>query len=212
MVPSIFFMSKQVEKKHYSFAQYSHKDRWNSYFNQLNETLTLRPSSVLEIGVGDKVFGSFLKNNTSVEYKSVDVAEDLEPDIVGSVTSLPFKENSFDVVCAFEVLEHLPYVNFEAAISEIHRVSKKYAVVSLPHFGPPVKFLLKLPFLPEIKLSFKIPFHKQHEFNGEHYWEIGKKDYPLSRIQNDLRGYFKVIKEFVPFENQYHHFFVLERK
>lgn len=205
-------MSKQVEKKHYSFAQYSHKDRWNSYFNQLNETLALKPSSVLEIGVGDKVFGSFLKNNTSVEYTSVDVAEDLEPDIVGSVISLPFKENSFDVVCAFEVLEHLPYEDFDKAVSEISRVTSRYAAISLPHFGPRLQLFIKLPLISEVRLSWKIPYHQEHEFNGEHYWEIGKKGYSLWRIKKDLGKYFKIIKDFVPFENQYHHFFVLERK
>lgn len=205
-------MNKQVEKSHYNFADYAHKDRWTSYFHQLDEVLKLEPNAVLEIGAGDKVFGSFLKNNTSIAYKNVDIAEDLEPDVVGSVTALPFEGDSFDVVCAFEVLEHLPYSDLNKAFSEMRRISKKWVVISLPHFGPPVKLLLKLPFLPEIKLSFKIPLPRKHEFNGEHYWEIGKRGYPLSKVKADMRKHFRITKDFVPFENQYHHFFVLKNE
>jgi len=205
-------MDKQVSKDHYIFSNYSHPDRWVSYFHQLDEVFKLKPQSVLEVGVGDRVFGSFIKNNTGIIYKSVDVAEDLNPDVVGSVTELPLKDDSFEVVCAFEVLEHLPYEQFSKALSELSRVSKRFVVISLPYFGPPVKFLFKLPFLPEIKLAFKIPFYKKHTFNGEHYWEIGKKDYQVSKIRRELEKHFTILKEFVPFENQYHCFFVLEKK
>lgn len=205
-------MLKQVEKSHYNFAKYSHKDRWVSYFHQLKEILNLNPESILEVGVGDKVIGSFLKNNTKVSYISIDIAEDLHPDIVGSVTSLPFENSSFDMVCAFEVLEHLPYEQFSQALKEMQRVSRKYVIISLPHFGPRFQFFLKLPFLPELRFAKKIIYPKKHEFNGEHYWEMGKKDFPVSRIKSDLEVNFKITKEFIPFESQYHHFFVLEKK
>jgi len=203
-------MDKQVEKQHYDFKKYSDKNRWISYFHQLDEALKLNPQSILEIGVGDKVFNSYIKNNTNIKYQSLDIAEDLNPDILGSASSLPLPDNSFDLVAAFEVLEHLPYTDFEKSLKEISRVSKKWALISLPHFGPPLQLYFKIPFLPKIYLSLKIPFYKVHKFNGEHYWEIGKKDYPLSRIKKDLSKYFFIKKDFVPFENQYHHFFVLE--
>jgi len=205
-------MNKQVDKTHYFFSKYSHKDRWVSYYHQIDEVLKLKPESILEIGVGDKVFGSFIKNNTDILYKSVDIDKDLGPDIVGSVTALPIEDGTYDAVCAFEVLEHLPYEKFPQVLSELKRVSKKNVIVSLPHFGPPIKFSLKIPFLPEVKLSFKIPFYRKHEFNGEHYWEIGKRGYSVSRIKKDIEKYFKIAKDFIPFENQYHHFFVLEKK
>ena len=205
-------MNKQVDKTHYFFSKYSHKDRWVSYYHQIDEVLKLKPESILEIGVGDKVFGSFIKNNTDILYKSVDIDKDLGPDIVGSVTALPIEDGTYDAVCAFEVLEHLPYEKFPQALFELKRVSKKNVIVSLPHFGPPIKFSLKIPFLPEVKLSFKIPFYRKHEFNGEHYWEIGKRGYSVSRIKKDIEKYFKIAKDFIPFENQYHHFFVLEKK
>jgi len=202
----------QVDKRHYDFSKYSHLGRWGSYFYQLKIVLSFNPSSVLEIGVGDKVFGSFIKNNTNVSYTSLDIAEDLNPDILANVTATGLPSNSYDVVCAFEVLEHIPFEDFTKALSELVRVSRRKVVISVPHFGPPVQFLFKIPFIPYIQFSFKIPFLKKHSFNGEHYWEIGKKDFKLSRIIEHIEKCGVLEKHFVPFENQYHHFFIINKK
>lgn len=203
---------KQVDKIAYDFLHYSHPGRFVSYYYQIAEVLAINPENVLEIGVGDGVFRDYIKNNTGISYMSIDVAEDLRPDVVGDVIKLPLIDESFDVVCAFEVLEHIPFEQFEEALREIRRVARDMAILSLPHFGPPVKFLLKLPFLPEVSFAFKIPFLSKHIFNGQHYWEIGKRGYPQKKIKDILQKYFIIKKEFIPFENQYHHFFVLEKK
>lgn len=204
-------MNQQVNKNHYNFGKYSHPERWASYFYQLREVLALKPKNILEIGVGDKVFGEYIKNNTDVFYQSLDVAADLKPDIVGDILNIPITDKKFEAVCVFEVLEHLPFDCFEKVLQELCRVSSRNVVISLPHFGPPLKFMIKIPFLPEIKFAFKIPFYKKHEFNGEHYWELGKKNYETSKILKIINKNFKILKHFVPFENQYHHFFVLEK-
>ncbi|MBI2618394.1 methyltransferase domain-containing protein [Candidatus Kaiserbacteria bacterium] len=202
-------MTKQVNKDAYEFLPYCYPDRWASYYYQLREVIKLRPSSVLEIGTGDGVFKRYLKNNTDITYTNLDIAADLSPDIVGTVEKIPLPDKSVDVVVAFEVLEHIPFERFETALSELARVARKAVVISLPHFGPPVKFSMKVPFLPEIRLAFKIPFPKKHIFNGEHYWEIGKRGFSVSHIRSVIKKYFSIEQEFIPFENQYHHFFVL---
>lgn len=205
-------MEQQVDKRHYDFNKYVGWNRWVSYYTQLKETLALKPESVLEVGVGDGVFGSYLKNQTSVSYRSLDIAPDLHPDILGSVDAIPLPDNSVDCAVAFEVLEHVPFDVFPKALRELLRVSKKNVVVSMPHFAPPVKLVLKLPFLKEIKFSFKIPFPKKHEWDGEHYWEIGKKDTPASLVRATIAKEATILKDFVQFDNQYHHFYVLEKK
>jgi ubiquinone/menaquinone biosynthesis C-methylase UbiE len=202
---------KQVDKDAYKFERYANPGRWVSYYHQICEVLKREPKKILEIGSGDGVFKNYIKENTSIVYSNIDVAEDLHPDVVGSVTALPFGDKSFDVVCAFEVLEHIPFDDFEKALREMSRVSRSGVIISLPHFGPPVQFLLKVPFLPEIRISFKVPFCREHRFNGQHYWEIGKKGYSPRTIQKILNKYFVIEKEFVPFENQYHHFYVLTK-
>lgn len=202
----------QVDKKAYYFSTYSTVDRWVSYYYQLQFVLECLPKTILEIGVGDKVFGSYIKQNTDIKYTSLDYDQSVKPDVVADVLALPFKNNEFDLICIFEVLEHIQYNQFENALKELSRVSKKDVIISLPHFGPPIKFSFKIPFLPEIKLSYKIPFFKKHIFNGQHYWEIGKKGYSKRTIRNMLSKYFYIKKEFIPFENQYHHFYILQKK
>lgn len=203
---------KQVNKSAYSFSSYCGLDRWASYHYQIREILKKNPATILEVGTGDGVLKNYLMGNTSIVYKNLDIAEDLNPDIVGSVDSIPLQEESFDLVCAFEILEHLPFEKFEVSLRELARVSKGDVIISLPHFGPAVKLLFKIPFLPEVKISFKVPFPKKHTFNGQHYWEIGKKGYRLSDVRKSIKKYFIITDEFVPFENQYHHFFILKNK
>lgn len=205
-------MEKQVDKTHYSFEKYCYPERWASYYTQIRELIELSPMNVLEIGGGDRFLKSYLQSNTKIRHQFMDIAEDLHPDILGSITSIPLPDSSYDVVCAFEVLEHLPFSEFEKGLSEMNRVSKKYALISLPHFGPPVKLSFKIPLFKELKLSFKLPIPIKHEFNGQHYWEIGKYGYSSLKIQKSIEKYFSILKDFIPFDSQYHHFYILEKK
>lgn len=202
---------KEINKNYYDFFNYCHQDRWESYYYQLYEILKLKPKNLLEIGVGAGFLKDFIKNNTKIEYKNVDIADYLKPDIVASVENIPLPDNSFDIVCAFEVLEHLPFEKFELGLNEMRRISRNFVILSLPHFGPAIKFSFKIPFIKEIRFAFKIPYLVTHKFNGQHYWEIGKKGYSESKIKNILSKYFKIKKDFIPFNNQYHHFFILEK-
>src|SRR3989338_5847589 len=197
-------MKPQVDKQHYEFTRYTGPDRWSSYYSQLCETLALSPRYVLEIGPGDGFYGKCLSTISTIKYRSLDIDKELNPDIVCSVLSIPLPDESVECVVAFEILEHLPFDDFPIALKELARVSSKNVILSLPHFGPPVKVLIKLPFFSEMKLAFKIPYFRAHKFNGQHYWEIGKLGYPVSRIITDIEQAFVVERHVIPFENQYH--------
>jgi SAM-dependent methyltransferase len=58
--------------------------------------------------------------------------------VAGSVFSLPFPDNSFDAVCLFDVIEHLPRMTEEQALREAHRVLKTGGKLyfSTPHASP----------------------------------------------------------------------------
>lgn len=206
-------MDKQVDKKHYSFHKYCEEERFASYWHQLYEILKTEPLSVLEIGVGGKVVESYLENNTDIKYTGVDIANDLYPNIVADVTKLPFAGGSFDTVCAFEVLEHLPFDRFIIAMQEMKRVARKNIIISLPHWGRHLSIEIRLPYFKKIRWQHKFNFWPiRHVFGGEHYWEIGKRGYGLKNIKKIIFAAGLVVSEdYIAFNSPYHHFFVLKK-
>jgi ubiquinone/menaquinone biosynthesis C-methylase UbiE len=204
---------KQVDKSHYD-SGYFHNERWMSYWYQAKEISSRKDiESVLDIGPGTNFLESVLKiQRPAITYKTLDIAEDVEPDYVGSVTKSPLPDSSFDAVCAFQVLEHIEFKDFEVALDELKRTSKKYVFISLPHFGSAIKFQIKVPFIKAIQFAIKIPRNKKHIFTGEHYWEIGKKGYSAKKILSILKNHFTVLEEYIPYENQSHHFFIMKKK
>jgi ubiquinone/menaquinone biosynthesis C-methylase UbiE len=205
----------QVDRAHYDFDKYLDLKRFSSYWYQLSEILKLKPESIIEIGPGDYVFANYIKQNTDIKYTSVDFAEDLSPDVVADIRKLPFADDSVDLVCAFEVLEHLPFDELESTMRELLRVSAKNVLISMPHWGRSFAFTIQIPFIGIRKLNFKLPyklFAIEHVWNGEHYFEIGKKGYPENLVREKIKNAGgKLIKDFVPTENTYHHFFIIQK-
>ncbi len=172
----------QVDRSHYG-ARYRSKDRWLSYFYQLSLVRKAGVSSVLEIGPGEGIVTDVLRKD-GIRVVTCDIAPDLEPDVVGSVTALPFKDGEFELCLAAEILEHIQFEDVAVALRELARVSSKHVVISLPHPGN-VMFCatFKLPLFAWRGVRLQVPFFwKKHVFNGEHYWELGKKEYPVSRF------------------------------
>ncbi|MDD3178668.1 MAG: class I SAM-dependent methyltransferase [Candidatus ainarchaeum sp.] len=205
----------QVNKDHY-YNNYDDILRWISYYYQIDNILKLKPKSVLEIGVGNKTTYNYLKDKINIT--TCDFDKNLKPDIVGDIRNLPIKDKTYDVVCAFEVLEHIPFSDFKKAIKELKRVSKKYVIISIPYSSIYFNNVFKFPLINRIfhkrfiEMTIKIPlFFKKHKFNGEHYWEIGKKGYPIKKIRKIIKTEYKIIKEESSLLNKYHYYFILQK-
>lgn len=202
---------KQVDKSHYEFERYMSKERWNSVWHQLDEVIRLKPESVLEIGPGPGVF----KHTASlfgIKVETLDLDSELAPDHVCSATALPFANNTYDVVCAFQMLEHLPYEEALRAFREMVRVSRRSVVISLPDSKIVWRYQFHIPksgtfetFIPRPSLRTQL-----HQFDGEHYWEISKKGYHLARIIRDFSEYASLLRNYRVPENPYHRFFVFQ--
>jgi len=205
---------KQVETSHYSFERYFYKGRWMSYWYQAREIISRTDiKSVLDVGPGTDFLKTVLAiHRPDINYHSLDIAEDVKPDIFGGVTNIPVSDGTYDAVCAFQVLEHIEFQDFEKAVLEMKRVSKQFVFISLPHFGPSLELQLKVPFLPRIQIAMKIPFPQKHVFGGQHYWEIGKKGYSPREIRSAVKKHLTILDEYVPFENQYHRFLITKKK
>lgn len=202
----------QVDKEHYNFQLYVTKPRWISYWHQISSILACQPSSVLEIGPGPGVIKSVVES-CGIRYKTVDPDPQLTPDYVGSATQIPIDNSSYDLVCAFQMLEHLPYEDSIVAIKEMFRVSNRFVIISLPDSKPSWYYSIYIPFIGQIKCLIGRPFFrpKEHQFDGEHYWELNKVNYPLSRILHDIRLHGEVLDSFSVEENPYHRFFIVKK-
>lgn len=197
---------------HYLSQKYNHKARWISYWYQIDLVRGTRAESVLEIGLGSGVAKDYLKK-CGPEIKTLDIDPALLPDYLGSADAMPIQESAFDCVLAAEILEHLPFEKFPVCLKEIFRVSKKYAVISLPDARRTLLDLrLKLPFAPAVNIFLKISSFKKHEFDGQHYWELGKTGYSPEIIGRLItESGWKIAREFTPQDAPTKRFYLLTK-
>ena len=202
----------QVEPDHY-YNKYDSKGRFCSYWHQISEIIKLDPNKVLEIGIGNGFVSKYLKER-KVKVTTLDIDERLNPDIAGSVLELPFAKGSFDVVACYEVLEHLPYEVFAKALSEINRVSSRYAVLSVPDSTRAYRLDIQIPKIGELRKLIQLPRLRapEHQFGGQHYWQIGKGECNLRKIMGKIHeADFELKKTYRIFEMPWHRFFVVEK-
>jgi ubiquinone/menaquinone biosynthesis C-methylase UbiE len=203
----------QVKSNYYWGNGYDSKERFCSYWNQISEVLSLKLDNILDIGIGNGLVSKYLREG-KIKVVTLDIDKRLNPDIAGSVLDIPLGNKSFDIVMCCEVLEHLPFAEFHKALSEIFRVSKKNVILSVPDANPVFRISLHLPKIMNIKIMLPlINFYKNPKwFDAEHYWEIGRYNFPLRRIVKEIKkSGFKIKKNYRLFELPYHRFFILEK-
>ena len=206
-------MNQPEPADHYFLESYDTKGRFISYWHQINELVSLKAEKVLEVGIGNGFVSRYLRDRC-VNITTLDVVPELKPDVSGSVLSMPFDDGAFDAVACCEVLEHLPYSDFQVALAEIWRVSRAHAVLSFPDHSAVYRFDVELPWFGEIKKLIPHPFPRaaRHEYDSVHYWIIGKAQYPLGKIEADIKkAGFKIRKTYRVFEFYSHRFFVLDK-
>lgn len=197
----------------YFAIPYEKKGRFASYWHQIQEIIETRPESILEVGVGGKFVFHYLTHKGH-RVTSLDILADFGPDICGSVLNCPFKSNSFDTVSCCEVLEHLPFENFPAILQELHRIAKNRVVISIPDVSFKLRLWVQLPKIGDIIKLIPFPFKRKipHVYDGQHYWELGKKDFPIEKIHAEIEAAgFEVLKSYRVFEF-YHRFFILQKR
>lgn len=207
-------MQKQVDKSHYEFRKYVHKNRWASMWHQLDEVIKMNPERVLEVGPGPGLFKA-AAGALGVHVETLDIDPELKPDHLASVFAMPFKSGAYDVVCAFQMLEHLPFDKSKEAFEEMTRVASKGVVISLPDAAKRWPISIHVPKIGMV--SFLIPKPQlvapRHDFDGEHYWEINKAGYPLKKVTDLFLkvGSVKLVRTFRVQEYAYHRFFIFEK-
>ena len=137
-----------MKKEYYSEYYYLERSHWwfrarlQILEDQIQRNIQLPESpKILNAGVATGASSFMLEKFgevTSLEYDK-DCCEFLEEVVKmevinGSLTELPFEDNSFDMVCAFDVVEHIE--DDALALREIYRVLKKdgYVFLTVPMF------------------------------------------------------------------------------
>ncbi|MCL5773608.1 MAG: class I SAM-dependent methyltransferase [Firmicutes bacterium] len=100
----------------------------------------MTPSSIIDIGCGDGYLCSVFKlkginkvAGMDISAKRVEFSRKTFPGIEffeGSVYSIPVEDNSFDLVTAVEILEHIEKP--ADAVAELKRISRKYLLATVP--------------------------------------------------------------------------------
>lgn len=175
---------------HYA-SSYVQGGRLFSYANQMNAVLGYKPAKVVEVGPGPGMVTASLRL-IGINVLTVDIQPDLKPDIIASVTQLPFDDDAFDVSMCCQVLEHLPQDQFLPALKELTRVSRTAVVLSLPDCTIGYYVHLNLPKLSHVRLAFhrrrkhRDSYRKRQLERDGHYWEIGYPGVTAKTIQANL--------------------------
>jgi hypothetical protein len=200
----------QVSPQHYAPVNYDTLERWTTYWHQARAVLSLQPASMLEVGVGGGILTWYLRHRASLSVTTVDIDARLRPDVVADVLRLSQAVTcQYEVVTAFQVLEHLPFESFEPALCELAKVSAKHVLISLPWNGHVAKVRLRLW---RLNLAWGRKFRlapRAWTFDGEHHWEVGTKAVSRGQVRRALKMSFAIEREWACPDHPYHLFFLL---
>jgi len=87
--------------------------------------------TILEVGCAENPVWNGTPFKVTTMDKSIRPEEQCFPDVVGQAENLPFEEQSFDVVCADELLEHIP--DPQKVLKEAIRVARKKVICTVPN-------------------------------------------------------------------------------
>jgi len=117
--------------------------RYIIFWNILKALKTLQFDSLLDVGGSEGYMCGAIRHLFGVRVRSCDLSGEagkrakeifnVDADTVDGMT-LPYPDNSFDVVLSSETLEHIP--DYSKVLNELLRVARKTVIVTVPHDGP----------------------------------------------------------------------------
>lgn len=118
--------------------------QWASIFHQLRVPVARDDvNSILEFGPGRGLAGAVLKHY-GFDYTSADVRDfGARPDTISTIMDYP-ADRTFDLVCAFQVLEHNPPETLLPHMEKMASLANRYVYVSLPFAGRWIDIALSL--------------------------------------------------------------------
>jgi ubiquinone/menaquinone biosynthesis C-methylase UbiE len=167
---------------------------FRSFLKSFHELLrSVSVSSLLEVGCGEGNLSQLIAGwfEEEISICSVDLSGDLfDPGIVSqprisfsaqSVYQLAFPRDSFDMVVAAEVLEHL--ANPKHALSEIRRVARSFVLLSVPR--EPIWRVMNLARFAYWRELGNTPGHIQH-WSVSHFLSLVSRNFEIVQVRKPL--------------------------
>ncbi len=196
-----------------------------SQYLQMKTIFDLQVDSVLEIGPGEGFVASYM-NGLGISYDTLDRDSANNPTIVSDLRDWTVPGQEWDLVAAFQVLEHMPFSSFENNIAKLAAASRKYVFISLPYHCFGLSFRLCASFGQKKRRTFDFGMHfptffrnrrYRKEYMDEfpfavHFWELGRRPiFPWTVEKTFKRKQLKIISRFHS-PNPYHYFYLLEKQ
>lgn len=116
--------------------------------NRLLDIIPYDVSTIIDIGCGNGAITNVIgeKYDVTAVDRSANALKNVKTKKVrASSDSIPFEDDSFDMVFSSELLEHLPNETLNETISEFKRLTKKYIFITVPNDENPDKLSIVCP-------------------------------------------------------------------
>jgi hypothetical protein len=181
-----------------------------TFAQKIHDIHQLTPKNIIEISIDNGFTSSFLKSSRH-DSTTCDIDAHLNPDIVSPVQKLPeiLSDKRFGLAVCCEVLEHIPFSEFESATEPLAKISSRL-YLTLPNYSKFFGFngLFDVPRFRRL-FNFGIFLPIPRKSTPEHFWELG------STPETSVKEILKVIKRHFPSIthrtyrlNRYHHVFI----
>jgi len=137
-------LMNDFEKKYYENEAFWVEEALSDNLNaaRVKETAAFIPADVktlLDVGCGNGIFTNYVAElRKDIKVVGFDRSEEalkyIKTDkMLGDITHIPVANNAYDCITCLEVIEHLPIPTYKKALQELARVTKKYAIISVPY-------------------------------------------------------------------------------
>ncbi|WP_438493120.1 methyltransferase domain-containing protein [Paenibacillus sp. IHBB 3054] len=145
-------------------------DQFQRYNNVTNIINTLRKTgqtfNILEVGANEHQNLERFLPEDQITYLDISLPENLKNNpkyILGDATSMGFSDNHYNIVVALDVFEHIAEQDRIKFVSELHRVSSDFFIITAPFHSPKVVQAEK-----RVNAVFKSLFNKDFIWLEEH--------------------------------------------
>jgi len=196
---------------YFSEEYFTYPQLW-SFVDQIYHIRRLASSSMVEVGVGNGIVSSFFRA-MGLRVKTFDINPRLKPDVVAPVDKIGdfVAPAEFDLISCCEVLEHMPFDEFETVIRSFSHLSDNL-FLTLPVHGRSCGFggNVRLPRCRRrwIGIWFRLPPTRRRPVAYPHLWEVDYESRTRkAEILRILRSHYEQVETGLFKANPRHRYF-----